>query len=161
MPMTLIQRQVLNSSQASVTFSNIPQNYQTLYFEISSRLDANVTATVLSFNTSNANFSGKSLNGDGSVAQSANRTNTYYVFTAPSGYTANNFSNTHMTIPNYSGSNNKAWSYEAVIENNATLAQQDLIASLWSNTSAITSITLTPSGANFVANSTFSLYGIS
>jgi hypothetical protein len=47
-----------------------------------------------------------------------------------------------MYIPNYAGSSNKSVSIDAVTENNATAAEANLVAGLWSSTAAITSITL-------------------
>ena len=51
-------------------------------------------------------------------------------------------------------------SADGVMENNATEAYQNLVAGLWSNTSAITSLTLAKSTGNFVQYSSASLYGI-
>ena len=46
------------------------------------------------------------------------------------------------------------------MENNATTAYSALVADLWSNTTAISSIQLSDALGNFVANSTFTLYGV-
>jgi hypothetical protein len=52
-------------------------------------------------------------------------------------------------------------SVDAVNENNATSAQQEIRAWLWSETSAITSLTISAIGANqMVAGTTISLYKI-
>ena len=77
-------------------------------------------------------------------------------------FTASTFDSIDLYIPNYTSSNNKSFSVDSVAENNsATVNQLDLIAGLWSQTAAITSITFTSyNAANFVANSTFSLYGL-
>ena len=74
--------------------------------------------------------------------------------------TANTFNSTTFYIPNYAGSTNKSFSFDQVNENNTTAANQVLGSVLWSNTAAITSISLTSPGYNFVQYSTASLYGI-
>ena len=74
--------------------------------------------------------------------------------------TSNTFGNTSVYIPNYAGSTNKSVSSDAVTENNATTASQQILASIWNNTSAITSIFVSDTGSNLVQNSTASLYGI-
>jgi len=55
----------------------------------------------------------------------------------------------------------KSISADAVEENNGTTAFAGLSAALWSNTAAITSITLTPQTGSYVQYSTATLYGIS
>lgn len=79
------------------------------------------------------------------------------------GATANTFSNGELYIPNYAGSANKPTSWFNAQENNTTTAYINSHANLWSNTSAITSITLTASvGTNEIkSGSSFYLYGIS
>jgi hypothetical protein len=74
--------------------------------------------------------------------------------------TSNTFSNTEIYIPNYTSNNYKSVSTDSVMENNATEAYANLNAILWSNTSAINSITLTPSAGNFAQYSEFTLYGV-
>jgi hypothetical protein len=63
-------------------------------------------------------------------------------------------------FPNYASATNKSFSIDSVTENNATLANQFLTAGLWSNTAAITSITLLAASGNLAYYSTASLYGI-
>jgi hypothetical protein len=80
----------------------------------------------------------------------------------PSGSTASTFGSTEIYITNYAGSSNKCLSSDSVNENNATTAYSVLTAWLWSNTSAITSLSITSDGAgnNFAQYSTATLYGI-
>jgi len=66
-----------------------------------------------------------------------------------------------LYIPNYAGSANKSASSDSVRENNATGSiQLRLVASLWSNAAAITSVKLVPDYGNFAIYSTATLYGI-
>jgi hypothetical protein len=76
------------------------------------------------------------------------------------GATASTFGNGEVYIPNYAGSTNKSMSADGVSENNGTEAYTDLIANLWSNTSAITSILLYPDSGTWQQYSTATLYGI-
>jgi hypothetical protein len=177
MPNTLIpiQTYTLSSSTASVTFSNIPQNYTDLKIVVSGRSDRNVfsfTALKVQFNGTTSGYTHRMLIGDGSNATSVNNTNDGEGSTGIMVYalsqatnTASTFGNCEIYIPNYAGSNNKSVSADGVMETNATNAGMAFTAGLWSNSAAITSITLTPqiSGStfNFVANSTFTLYGVS
>jgi hypothetical protein len=159
----LLERTELNASAASVTFANIPQSgYTDLKIVMSARTDKSAVNenVFLSFNGSTANFSARWMFGDGSGVGNST-TARIAGFGNGNTATANTFGSSSFYIPNYTSSTNKSYSSDAVLETNATTAYAGLIAGLWSNTAAITSITLTPeTGPNFLANSTFSLYGI-
>lgn len=170
MPMTLISRQTLTGTAASVTFSNIPQTFQTLKLVVSSRDDLSASTSqdvYMQFNgDTGANYSFRRVYGTGSSTASDSVTSAATALRAArndnSSATASTFSSNEITIPNYTGNANKAVSSDQVDENNATQALQLLVAALWSNTSAIQSIRLQPfTTANFVSGSTFSLYGVS
>jgi hypothetical protein len=155
---------------SSVTFSGIPQTgYTDLVLKMSSRQNLAQIYGVLNirFNgTAGTAYSYKVLEGSGSAASSTGATSTdsiYGVYSdAGANATANTFSNIEMYIPNYTSSNYKSVSLDQVSENNATAANAILNAGLWSNTSAINSITLSNggSGASFVQYATFYLYGV-
>lgn len=156
----LLERIELNASAASLTFANIPQSgYTDLKVVLSIRSDSTDLDTLISFNGSAASFSGKRLYGSGSAVASDSVGRSAGLVNMTS-YTALTFANNEFYIPNYVGSANKSFSVDSVTENNATAAYSLLAAGLWSNTAAITSITIAPSLGNFVANSTFSLYGL-
>jgi hypothetical protein len=155
----LLERIELNASAASVVFANIPQSgYTDLKIVVSSRCDTTTTGGSVTFNGTGTGFTGIRLFGSGSSVASGS--STAAVLTNSSGYTASTYSNSEIYIPNYAGSTNKSVSIDGVSENNATEAYAMFNAILWSNTAAITSVTIAPSGGNFVANSTFSLYGL-
>ena len=158
----LLERIELNASAASVTFSNIPQSgYTDLKLVMSARNDGAQYYGEVYFNGNTTGYSRRLLYGDGSSAGSLAASNDFTLVTNPStSYTANTFGNFELYIPNYTGSANKSFSIDAVIENNATTAYATLYAGLWSNTAAITSVTLDPDSGNFVQYSTFSLYGL-
>lgn len=148
---------------ASIVFSSIPQTYTDLVIKLSIRSEGTSTnAVLLQLNGSSANGSIRALEGNGSAASVWTDTSSYAGNIPPSTYTANNFSNNEVYIPNYAGSTNKSSSVDSVTENNATAALADLQANLWSNTAAVTSITLNRNGTNnFAQYSTAYLYGIS
>lgn len=167
--MVLLDRVELNTTTASVTFSNIPQTgYTDLKIVISGRSNRTNSDPGsdlgIVFNGSSSGYSFKSLNGDGSSAGSGGNTSgsTIGGTLIDSSYaTANTFGSTEVYIPNYTSSTAKSASIETVTETNATTAFMRLIAALWSGTAAISSITFTETnGFSFVAGSTFSLYGV-
>ena len=161
---TFIASSTVSSNTASITFSSIPQTYTDLVIKASPRVTAVATAwsVLISFNGSTSNFSSIRLYGAGS-GNGASGSSGRYVLAAPgSTSTSSTFNNGEIYIPNYTSSNYKSYSSDDVSENNATEAYANLTGGLWSDTAAITSISLTSeSPENLVTNSTFYLYGIS
>jgi hypothetical protein len=161
---TLISSVTVGSGgAASMGFTSIPATYTDLVVKVSARDDRALTVdgVLISFNGSTSNFTNKYLDGDG--ASTSSGTLARLTANAP-GATATGsvFGNGEIYIPNYASSNYKSFSGDSVTENNATAALAGLFANLWSDTAAITSITLTPSnGTLFDQYSTAYLYGIS
>ena len=148
---------------ASIDFSSIPSTYTDLKIVASLRtvLTGQVVQSLLiQFNGSTTGYSYRLLQGSGSTAASYNNTTRYFGDAPAADATANTFGNLEIYIPNYAGSANKSYSADSVTENNSTSALANLDAGLWSNTAAITSISLSAAN-NFVQYSTASLYGIS
>jgi hypothetical protein len=149
---------------ASVTFSSIPGTYTDLLLKVNARSIAAVTNADVNcyFNGDSTSFSWKVLQGNGSVASSAGASSTsgrLGIMPAATA-TSSTFSNIETYIPNYAGANNKSFSSDSVMENNATLSYNELGANLWSDTSAINSIEIVSGNGNFVQYSSFYLYGI-
>jgi hypothetical protein len=151
-----------SGGSASIVFSSIPSTYTDLVLKLSIRSEGTSTnAVLLQLNGSSPNGSIKAIEGNGSAASSWTDTSSYAGNIPPSTYTASTFSNNEVYIPNYAGSTNKSSSVDSVTENNATAALADLQANLWSNTAAVTSITLNRNGTNnFAQYSTAYLYGV-
>lgn len=163
---TLIDSEVLTSSAASITFSAIPSTYTDLVIKLSSRIDANAVSLKVNFNSdTTTKYSYTRLYGSGSSAGSDLGSSATYAFPVANNrisYTANVFSNSELYVPNYTSTTSKAFSTFGTTENNATESYIGPTASLYTGTSAITSITLTPDlSANFDSGSSFYLYGIS
>lgn len=154
---------------ASMAFTSIPATYTDLVLKVSPRFSAASTnkTLVMRFNSdaSTSNYKNRRLQGNGSTASSSIEEgyNGGYISEVNAGSsTASTFSNVEIYIPNYAGSTNKSFSVDSAMENNATTAYAQLLANLWNNTAAITSITLVEQGSdNFVQYSTAYLYGIS
>lgn len=145
---------------ATIEFTSIPSTYTDLKIVMSLRSNSADLDTLISFNGSSTSFTAKRLYGSGSAAASDSTSRSAGLLDM-STYTASTFANNEIYIPNYTGSTNKSFSVDSVTENNATAAYSLLNAGLWSNTAAITSITVAPSLGSFVQYSTASLYGIS
>lgn len=163
----LLERIELNASAASVTFANIPQTgYTDLKVVMSARKSAgSFPNPVIQFNGDTAsNYRWRGLYGDGASAASNNSTSTTSVLfgvMTGSSETANTFGSAEAYIPNYTSSSAKSVSIESLGETNATQAYMYMVAGLWTGTAAITSVAVLPGNADpFVANSTFSLYGL-
>jgi hypothetical protein len=166
---------------SSVTFNNIPQSgYTDLKIVMSARSSYSASNTVdtldVQFNGITSGYTAKDLYtfssgspGSGSyTTQSAGgttmgRISDSSVTVSASGITANTFNNAELYIPNYTSSNAKSYSFEAVSENNSSsYTSLTLAAGLWSYTGqpAITKVTFGVANGNFAQYSTFSLYGL-
>ena len=161
----LIQKITLNANTSSVTFSGIPQNYTYLRLVISARSareSSNSDGLQLSFNGSTSNYSKRSFYADSNTAGSASVSNRIFNDIPAANVTASTFGSVHLHIPNYAGATNKSYSATGAWENNSsTVYGISAQVGLWSDTSAITSLALTTSNnQNFIAGSTFYLYGI-
>jgi hypothetical protein len=169
MPVTyeLIASNVLGSAAASVTFSAIPSTYTDLVLRASARNSAAVNNAVLGLTVNGLTttiYSTLYLQGTGSAASSTfNATQTELNGNTFQGTatTADTFTSIEFYIPNYTVASNKPISGISHAENNATAALTRASANLIRTTAAITSINLfDTSAANFVAGSSFYLYGI-
>ena len=149
---------------ANMEFTSIPATYTDLFLVHSTRTSraAYHESLLLSFNGSTANRSNRRLYGNGQNAQSTTDTIMHGGQASGATSTSNTFGNSSVYIPNYTSSNNKSSSDDSVSEDNNTYAVAEMIANLWSNSAAITSITLTPeNGGTIQQHSTAYLYGIS
>lgn len=156
----LIQHQRLAFS-GTITFTNIPQIYRDLLIVASLRDSSQEEAeTIISFNGSSVGFSGRLLSGNGTSVASV--TFPRFVGYNSDDVVANAFNNVQIYIPNYSASRNKSFLVESVTATNidGTRTFQDIVAGLWSNTAAITSITLSSTANNFRVGSSATIYGI-
>jgi hypothetical protein len=149
---------------ANMEFTSIPSTYTDLVLLYSARA-SEPTGTFyevsVNLNGSTTGFTARQLYGDGSSAASSSPTTRQVGLIGNVATTSNTFNNNQVYFPNYAGSTNKSYSVDAVTENNATTAYANIVAGLWSNTAAITSIRIAVTSGNFVQYSTATLYGIS
>lgn len=147
----------------NVEFTSIPSTYTDLALNISARTSRAGTQDDfdISFNGSTSGLSYRRLYGTGSAAGSDSGTRIITGYITADGSTASTFGNVSVYIPNYAGSANKSVSSDGVSETNATAVNMSMVASLWSNTAAITSIKLTPATSQTIQQySSFYLYGV-
>lgn len=153
---------------ATIDFTSIPSTHTDLLLKLTTRDTAatvNTGAVKVTFNGSTTSYNNRNIIGSGS-AVSNNSAGTTYIDAGlngvmpTTGNTTSTFSNIEIYIPNYAGSNHKPVSIDSVGENNATAAYAGFVGGLWSNTAAITSISIAPTTL-FAEYSTATLYGIS
>ena len=152
----LLETQVLTSSASSVTFTGLDtfSDYKHLQIRMVTQTAASggYNATVRLNGDTGSNYAGHQLAGLSGTMYSFSQTSTSSpAFRTSEDYPNPNiieildFSNTskNTTIREFTGSGTTIW----------------LRSILWNDTSAVTSISMTPTG-NFIAGSRFSLYGI-
>jgi hypothetical protein len=161
---------------SSIDFTSIPSTYTDLCLKLSLRGNAasggggqfhNQSVTV-KVNSSSTNYSVKSLFAlyDSGGYQTLFGTGTSIDFTINNnGGTSNTFASSELYFTNYASSSNKSILIDSVEENNISTSNLyswwlQILGALWSDTSAITSISITPNAGSFVQYSTATLYGI-
>lgn len=154
-----------STSVVTISFTDIPQNYEHLQIRGTGRTTRANNTDVLRvrYNSDTAsNYSVHVLNGDGSVPESFASTSQIYqqIYTvAGNNATSSVFGNFIMDILDYSNSNkNKTLRQLAGVDNNGS-GVVALSSGLWRNTAAVTSIDITAIGS-FSQYSSFALYGI-
>jgi hypothetical protein len=158
--MKLIESKTLGTAAAAIEFTSIPQTFTDLVILHSLRSQDAESNGNISFNGSTSDFTSRFLRGFISSVDSG--TATRYMFSLGySSLTADSFSNGTIYIPNYTSAAFKSISSDSVMDtNNGQSTQRLLVAGLWSNTAAITSLSLSANTGNMIAGSTVSLYGI-
>lgn len=163
-----IYTRTLSSIAYTVLLNNIPQNYTDLKLVISGRSD-----TASTFDGGPSFFmngvvlgnlsSFTSIKGNGASASSQRTTdNAVYIGEVPAATTTSNtFACVEIYLPEYTTSKFK----QAIIDNgssvNSTTAYLNVRAGLIRNNAPVTSIGIYGGSGNWVAGSTFTLYGIS
>jgi hypothetical protein len=156
--MKLIESKTLGTAAASIEFTSIPQTFTDLVVFSSARSTTNLNFYRINLNNSALNFTGRYLTSEGPTSGTSAPT---FGRMPESTYTANTFGNDFWYLPNYTTSANKSISVDAVAENNsASPFYLDIVAGLWSDSSAITSVKFVTSSGNFAVGTLISLYGI-
>jgi hypothetical protein len=149
---------------ADITFSSIPATFTDLNLVVSARgtFAANLIGLYLKVNTSTANLSGRYLRGFNTGVDSGSVAGFLMDMSAASS-TSSTFGSYSVYFPNYANGSNKSFSVDSAAENNSTAsfgADLGFNSGLWSNTAAITGLTVYPDQGNFTQYSTAYLYGI-
>ena len=170
MSMTVIEHIEVDPAVTSITLTDggAWSGYTDLLIKVTVRTTDNGTAELLrvQFNSATTGYTARQLFGTGSSVNTNTYASAFNAICIASAQgdvtTANTFGSGDIYIPNFASFNYKSLSADIVSENNATNAVQGITAGLWSNTDAITSITLTTQfgTTNFKVGSSFTLYGI-
>lgn len=164
----LISAYTATGSVSQIDFTSIPQTFTDLCIKFSIRTNRANAADSLAFYINNDTTAGRyparMVYGDGSTAYSYTTNSNWddqYSYIAGGNATASTFGNGEFYFPNYAGSSSKSVSADSAGETNGTTAYAALGAIRYTQTNAITQITLKPwSAASIVANSTAYLYGV-
>ena len=154
---------------SSINFTNIPQNYTDLQLVLSARStqgDYEVTDVNVSFNGVTTNQSERNIRAYPTASTLSQTRTSIILGNMPSAInTSNTFANNSLYIYNYANSTFKCMSVEGVTPSNTNSSPYwwlNLGSNLWSDVSAITSITLQANNGSFAfaQHSKAILYGI-
>lgn len=168
MTMTLIQHTELGSAQSSISFSSIPQTFTDLYLLVSARSTRTDqgprSVLAVQFNGVTSGYSYRRMYGIPSLAtgsDSGSGADSFLLgYQSANAATSNTFGNASLYIPNYTANQNKSGSSDSVGESNESQIGLAIQANLWSNTAAITSLTIYDPSYNLMQYSSATLYGI-
>lgn len=153
--------------QAAIEFLNIPSTYNDLLIKLSVRSDeaggtAQSTGLNMSINGVTTNRTFRTLIGYQGTLTATTTGTTGAIGTIPgASVTASTFNNFDVYIPGYAGGLNKAFLVDAVTENaSGTNNELRFTTGLWSQTTAISSLSFSSAAGNIVQHSTATLYGI-
>lgn len=165
--MKLIKTISLDSTAASITISNIPQEFKHLKLMASARSDFSAATVSLGLyiNSEALDTSYRWFRGSGAVTASGNdsgRKDFYPGEANAASSTASTFTSVEIIIPNYNNSLQKTMLASAVSEQNGATAYQYFSVGLCTKTAPVTSIVFRcfEGTGNLVAGTTVYLYGI-
>lgn len=154
---TLIASTVVGAGgTTSISFNSIPQTYTDLVIVF-----GGIAGVTMTFNGSSSGYSWRTLEGrpaSGIPVRSNTATAQTNIQLGWQSFNSQIVS-CQAVIPNYTLTNNKTVSSESISEDNSSDTYLFIQSSLWANTAAITSITLSWFGLTIPQNSIASLYG--
>jgi hypothetical protein len=150
-------------SSGVITFSSIPQTYKHLQIRYTAKNTSTASTMLVRFNgDTTSNYGSHSLRSDGSAmsfTSSITATSISLFDGMSQSTTGNSFSGGIIDIIDYtSASKNKT--LKSIYGSQITPSSLGINSGFLNNTSALTSLTITASSANFTSDSRFSLYGI-
>jgi hypothetical protein len=147
----------LGSTAASTTFSSISGSYTDLVIIINANSTTGSSIQMQFNGDTGSNYSRTVLGGNGSAIQSFSQANTAFINLSNDSQLSSEKTNQIVHIQNYSNATTRKTSLS---KSNSATYGVDLVAGLWRNTSAITSVTLLVTGNTFTVGSIFTIYGI-
>jgi len=151
-----------SGGSSSITFSSIPATYKHLQVRFIAA-GTSTPALYMRINSdSGANYTRHRLQGNGSSASADGTTalNQVSIFGSPGLSASTTFNAGVIDLLDYQNTNkNKTVRLLAGVDNNGS-GNIELTSSLWSNTSAISTLYFEASSGNLSQNSQFALYGI-
>jgi len=152
----------LSAATASITFSGIPSGYKHLQVRFIAA-GTGTPALYMRINSdSGANYTRHRLQGNGSSASADGTTalNQVSIFGSPGLLTSPTFNAGVIDLLDYQNTNkNKTVRLLAGVDNNGS-GNIELTSSLWSNTSAISTLYFEASSGNLSQYSQFALFGV-
>tara|TARA_R110002020_G_scaffold74200_6_gene190113 strand:+ start:2752 stop:7779 length:5028 start_codon:yes stop_codon:yes gene_type:complete len=163
-PKNVIAVKKVETASETVTFSDLPQDYQHLKFSLyvaTTEAISDERGITVQFNgDTGSNYSTQRLDGAGSGVSAASTTSTGLINALADTGTnsANVFSSNTGLIQNYTKTDRHK---QVLVTAGVSTGRLRLSSSRWANTSAVTSITFTQDGSgNFAAGSLFVVEGI-
>jgi len=160
----LIDKTVLTGTQASITWTSIPQTYTDLKIICSIRTNGSGSwqNIYVRFNGSSTDYYNRYLQGNGSSLGTGTAGGGMIGDLIQNSQQASTFAIAETYIPQYTTSSNyQPFSGEGIVDINTSTSFQQINSNNWAQNAAITSITVIPNnGDSWVQYSTFYLYGI-
>ena len=157
---------------SSIDFTSIPSLHTDLKIHLSLRSNASssfVNESIklqINSDTTYSNYRSMRAYGDGAtsgtdVPGTSSYNGIYLCYVNTDGYTASSFGNAILYFPNYAGSSQKTILADGASETASATAYMSIMAGIWYNTAAITSLSIKPlNGSLWKQYSTATLYGI-
>lgn len=155
------------SGTNTVTFSSIPSTYKSLQIRAimrSDQVNTGFVALKVQPNSATSTYADHRLSGNGTTASASSGTGRAYgnidACVPRDSATASTYGVVILDIIDYA-STTKAKTFRAINGVDLTGSGQiNLSSFLWTNTTAISSIALSPESGNWKAGTTFALYGV-
>jgi peptide methionine sulfoxide reductase MsrA len=155
---TPLATQTLGSAAASVTFSSISGSYTDLVLVFRGKITTGSPTSRLQFNgDTGSNYSATMLYVDSSSMGGVRVTNEA---SANTGALSDEFGITIIQLNNYSNTTTYKTTFSRYTSLGTSYREIGSKLNLWRNTSAITSIVISPASSTFTSGTTFTLYGI-
>jgi hypothetical protein len=159
---TLIEAKTITTPSASIVFSTIPSTYTDLKILYSGKSTSTAAqGTFIQFNGVSSSLSSKYIIGDGGSPSTGNLGYLYAGSTWGTNGSTDVFNFSEIYIPNAFSTQQKSYMVMNSAEKQDPASYMNVIVGKADTvTSAITSVTVDCGGGNWIANSTFYLYGI-